>query len=183
MSEYDMSRRKLLAGLGSATVGGVALVTQSRSASAELTTETTYNVQDQTTETVGEIEAIRLVVDATIKYTAEQEVTTLGCTLSVGQQNTDSVETLDTSILQRSATEGTVEQTMTANLGEIVTLSDLRDSTTAFTSELYVFAESDGQRIAEATVPETFSLTLEDGEIESSLSVQAEGTIEVSQSG
>jgi hypothetical protein len=183
MVEHSVTRRKALAGLASVTIGALGINQFSSSANAEITAEPTYSVADETTEITGELEAVRLGVDATITYQSEEEITTLGATLSVGPSDASELDTLDTSILQQSSQESAVEQSLTANLGEVVAVKNMAETTTEFQSELYVFIEASSQRVAEKTIEESFSVTLENGEVESSLGVQAEGTIQVSQSG
>jgi hypothetical protein len=181
MSEHSYSRRKLLAGMTAATIGGIGLSKYSGSAKAKLDVNQTYNLEDQTTEITNELEDVRLVVTAQIDYQADAEVTQLIAKLEAAESGTDMVE-LDVSVIQQNTKENSTEITLRGSLAEIIDIQRLVDNTIELDSKLTVILEASGEQIAEEILTDSGSLTIENGQIQTDLGIQATGSYEVSES-
>jgi len=181
MSEHSTSRRKLLAGVTTATVGSIGFVSLNRSASAQLNVEQSYTLEDQTREITGELADVYLVVEVQINYNADAEVTQLITKLEAAESGTEMVS-LDLSAIQQSTKENSTEVTLRGSLSELMDIQQLTEETVELDSRLTVILESDGDTIAEKELTDSGSLTIENGEIQTDLAIQATGSYEISQS-
>jgi outer membrane lipoprotein-sorting protein len=180
MSEHSYSRRKLLAGLTTATVGGIAFAQYQGSASAQLNVEQSYTLEDKTTEVTGELQDVRLVVTANINYSADEEVTQLITKLEAAESGAEFVE-LDLSAIQQSTKENSTEITLRGSLSNVIDIQRLVDNTVNLESRLTVLLESRNGEIAKKELVDSGSLTIEDGKVQTDLGIQATGSYEISQ--
>jgi len=180
MSEHSYSRRKVLVGITTATVGSIGFVSLNRSANAQLNVEQSYALKDATKEITGELADVRLVVTANINYNADAEVTQLLTKLEAAEDGSELVE-LDISAIQQNTKTNSTEVTLRGSLSEVMDIQRLVDETVELKSRLTVALESAEGMIAEETLVDSGSLTIEDGTIQTDLGIQATGTYELSE--
>jgi len=180
MSEHSISRRQVVAGLSAATVGSIGFIKLNGSATAQLNVEQSYTLEDSTKEVTGELADVRLVVTANINYNSNVEVTQLLTKLEAAEGGSELVE-LDISAIQQKTKTNSTEVTLRGSLSEIMDIQRLVDETVELKSRLTVALESAEGMIAEETLVDSGSLTIEDGTIQTDLGIQATGTYELSE--
>jgi len=180
MSEHSISRRKLLATGAAATVGSIGFIKLNGSATAQLNVEQSYTLQDTTKELSGELADVRLVVTANINYNADAEVTQLLTKLEAAEDGSELVE-LDISAIQQNTKTNTTEVTLRGSLSDVMDIQRLVDETVEMKSRLTVALESAEGMIAEETLVDSGSLTIEDGTVQTDLGIQATGNYELSE--